>query len=419
MFEVKVEQENNVDVKSPATVDFPDGGWQAWATIAGAFLLYKCFGVFQDFYEIGWIGGAQICLNFAVGALAGRIFDRGYLYHLMIGSIFLMRSGNQYYQVFLSQGLCISIGCGLSYVPSLGIISHYFSRRRALAAGIVSAGSALGAILHPIMLNKLFNSHIGFHNGVRISGGLNVFLLIVATFLMRTRLPPKKENTGSHFPIVRYIKDIPYALVLLGGVFAFCGLFFPIFYLQLDAVLHGVDTNLAFYAISILNAASFFGRIIPNALAPRFGVFQLMMVSLSGAGVIILAMIAVKDAVGVILFGIFYGFLTGAAISLVPPMIALVAEDVNEIGTRMGIYFLFAGMTASFILQRYALTDDCDNQTNPIFGCMYFPCCIIMMVASGLAFGAAGFLAMRRKRAKREQESQVSDSQIHHRSDAS
>jgi hypothetical protein len=31
-----------------------------------------------------------------------------------------------------------------------------------------------------------------------------------------------------------------------------------------DAIEHGVSRNLTFYALSILNAASVFGRIIPN-----------------------------------------------------------------------------------------------------------------------------------------------------------
>jgi hypothetical protein len=33
------------------------------------------------------------------------------------------------------------------------------------------------------------------------------------------------------------------------GCWTFLGLFFPVFYLQLDAVLHGVDKNVAFYSV--------------------------------------------------------------------------------------------------------------------------------------------------------------------------
>jgi hypothetical protein len=52
-----------------------------------------------------------------------------------------------------------------------------------LALGIVASGAAVGGIVHPIMLNQLFNGRIGFHNGVRISGALNGVALLAANLL--------------------------------------------------------------------------------------------------------------------------------------------------------------------------------------------------------------------------------------------
>lgn len=45
----------------------------------------------------------------------------------------------------------------------------------------------------------------------------------------------------------------------------------PYFYVQDYARDQGVSTNLASYALTILNAASIFGRIIPNWLADTYG----------------------------------------------------------------------------------------------------------------------------------------------------
>ena len=44
-------------------------------------------------------------------------------------------------QVFLAQGLANSIAIGLTYVPTLAIVSHYFRRRRAFVLGISAAVS--------------------------------------------------------------------------------------------------------------------------------------------------------------------------------------------------------------------------------------------------------------------------------------
>lgn len=57
-----------------------------------------------------------------------------------------------------------------------------------------------GAVVQPIMLNKFFNGNVGFHNGVRISAGINIILLVLATFLACTRLPPKKTQIAVSIP---------------------------------------------------------------------------------------------------------------------------------------------------------------------------------------------------------------------------
>jgi MCP family monocarboxylic acid transporter-like MFS transporter 10 len=176
----------------------------------------------------------------------------------------------------------------LFYYLGLTVPSHYFQRNRPVAMGVVASGSALGlsfsllyfvvwpmwlflacstgAVIHPIMLNRLFHSHIGFHNGVRISAAFNSALLIISVSMMRTRLPPR--NSGSRLPVVEFMKDTPYPFVVIACVsfFAFnvswiklnhssgmlfiCGYFFPPFYLQLDAIKHNVDPQFAFYCVS-------------------------------------------------------------------------------------------------------------------------------------------------------------------------
>jgi MFS family permease len=248
---------------------------------------------------------------------------------------------NSYYQVFLTHGVALGLASGLSYVPSLGIASHYFHRRRPLAMGIVSSGSALGAIIHPIMLNRLFNGPVGFHNGVRISAAMNTCLLAIACLLMETRLPPRELK---HFPVWEWLKEPGYFAILVAGCWTFLGLFFPVFYLQLDAVLHGVDKNVAFYSLSVLSAASFIGRIIPGGLATKFGVFNLLVLFTMATGVITLSMLGVHNNASTLIFSVFYGIFSGGAISLLAPTVGLLSKDMSEIGARLGILFGIGGI---------------------------------------------------------------------------
>ncbi|KAG9077914.1 hypothetical protein FS749_010160 [Ceratobasidium sp. UAMH 11750] len=172
--------EKQVVAAPPAII--PDGGVVAWTTVAGAWLVLFCtfgyvnaFGVFEDYYsreymtnktssEIAWVGSTQLCLQFAMGLVSGKLFDAGY-FHLTIGAgsflytfcLFMLSLAkeNQYYQVFLPQAVGLGIGLGLLFLPSIGVISHHFRRRRALAMGIVTSGSSCGGIVFPIMLNKV------------------------------------------------------------------------------------------------------------------------------------------------------------------------------------------------------------------------------------------------------------------------
>jgi MCP family monocarboxylic acid transporter-like MFS transporter 10 len=69
------------------------------------------------------------------------------------------------------------------------------------------------------MLNEFFNSNIGFHNGVRISACINIILLVLATLLARTRLPPKK--THKELSTLSLLREPAYGSLLAGFVAAY------------------------------------------------------------------------------------------------------------------------------------------------------------------------------------------------------
>ena len=64
----------------------------------------------------------------------------------------------------------------------------------------------------------------------------------------------------------------------------------PFFYLQVFLEYHGLPENVAFYSLSILNAASIFGRTIPNAFADRVGPMNIFLPMAGVTSVLIFAM---------------------------------------------------------------------------------------------------------------------------------
>jgi MFS family permease len=63
---------------------------------------------------------------------------------LFLLGLFTLAESKNYYQIFLSQGLCVGLGAGLLYVPCLTLVTRSFKDKRALALSIVTCGVGLG-----------------------------------------------------------------------------------------------------------------------------------------------------------------------------------------------------------------------------------------------------------------------------------
>ncbi|EGO28039.1 hypothetical protein SERLADRAFT_347280 [Serpula lacrymans var. lacrymans S7.9] len=363
-------------------LEFPEGGFRGWATVFGAFWVQFCgfgytgsFGVYQDFYTqtylasesssaistdtdkciicLSWIGSVNAFLVIASGLVVGRLYDRGYFYSLAIGgallysfSLFMLSLAkpNQYYQIFLSQSLGAGIGAGMIYIPSIAVVSHYFQRRRSLVMTLVASGSSLGSILHPIMLNNTLNGPLGFGNSVRASAGLISGLLVVSCLTMRPRLPPPATRTNYLLAAKKFSHDSAFVLATLGMPLFTMGYYFPLFYIQLDSITHGLNQTFSFYSLVILNASSLVGRISSGFLADYFGVPNMVIVSMFGGAVSILGMIGLSSLASVVILGIIYGWFAGVYIALMAPLITVLTDDFSELGARMGIAFAITGL---------------------------------------------------------------------------
>ncbi|KAF8448831.1 MFS general substrate transporter [Boletus edulis BED1] len=345
-------------------LDFPEGGWSGWATAIGAFLVqfstygYSIsFGVYQDFYAqtyltnetssaIAWIGSTNAFLFEICGLVAGRLYDRGYFYHLLYGasllqafSLFMLSLArpDNYYQVFLTQGIGSGCAAGLLYVPSMAVLSHYFNKRREQLMTFASSGAYLGAVVHPIMLNNTINGQLGFANGVRASAGFVSGLLLIACLLMRTRLPPSDSRTNFLAAAEKCGRDSAFIFGCLGLCIFVVAFYYPLFYLQLDAVRHDLGNTFSFYSLVIMNTASFVGQLSSTVLVVYFHVPTVLIMVTFCCSVIILGMIGVHTVAGFIVFGVLYGYFAGIFLALWTPVMALLTPDLSELGVRMGI----------------------------------------------------------------------------------
>ncbi|KAJ7646487.1 major facilitator superfamily domain-containing protein [Roridomyces roridus] len=353
--------------------EFPvkDGGLKAWCTLIGGTLIFastigyiNAFGVYQDHYtrgglsasSVSWLGSTQLFLLVSLGLPAGKLVDMGYFRHticagsiIYIGSLLAVSFTDQtkYYQIFLSQGLGMGLGSGLLYVPAMAVQARHWKKRRPMAVGVVLVGAAIGGLIFPIVINRLL-TRSSFANAVRASLYIVIGMLGTANAIMTCPETARQPESDSSIKIIA--KDSAYWFMAFGALLILSGVFFPYFYLQLYAILHQVDSNLAFYSLAVMNAASIPGRIGPNLLAAKFGVLNVLTTFSALCGLLVFALFGVTNAGGMFAFAAVYGFCSGAWLSLITLAFATTARHQSEIGIRLGVgYFIaaFGGLVGS------------------------------------------------------------------------
>lgn len=80
-----------------------------------------------------------------------------------------------------SYGVLVGIGAGLSFPPTVYIVTSYFVKLRGLANGLCISGSALGSIILPPVLRWLLEEY-GYHGACLLMGGITLNVLVGALF---------------------------------------------------------------------------------------------------------------------------------------------------------------------------------------------------------------------------------------------
>ncbi|TFK87296.1 MFS general substrate transporter [Polyporus arcularius HHB13444] len=354
------------DVEEPQLEYVPDGGKEAWTVVLGSSLalfasagMINTYGTFQSYYEttllpssssssISLIGSLQIFLLYFGGTFAGRIFDAyGTSVMIPLGSFILvfalmMVSLTQYdqaYQVFLSHGVLFGLGIALLFNPSLAVLGHWFRRRRALAIGLTTGGSASGGVVFPIILEQLIPI-VGFPWAVRIIAFILMACLTVSCLTIRTRLPLSGHISWRTAVDFRGWKDPRYALATIAAFLLFYAFFIPYFYIQIYANFRGMPPGIANYLLAILNAMNVPSRILPGIVADRYGTLNVFVPAATICSILILGLwLPSRSSGSIIAFAALYGLVSGAFVSLLPTYIATISPR-EVYGARLGSVYL-------------------------------------------------------------------------------
>jgi hypothetical protein len=200
----RIRSNTNVDDPGPP----PDGGLEAWSMAFAAHLVLfniwgfiNSFGLFQTYYvqvmkiggdsSVAWIGTTQVFILFGMGTWTGRALDAGFFkVQFVLGSIisvtalFLLSLCKNFWQVFLAQTVATGVGFGLSFVPSLALVTTYFSKNRSVALAVAVTGSCTGGLIFPAIAETMF-PRVGFPWAIRTIAFVQLACNVVAGLILK------------------------------------------------------------------------------------------------------------------------------------------------------------------------------------------------------------------------------------------
>ena len=138
-------------------------------------------------------------MNFFFGPFTSALCDRfGCRVVAMVGGLisvtamFATSFVNSLVSIYLTYSILWGMGSSMCYVPTFLMVGRYFERRKSLANGIITAGSAVGALVMGPTINMLLE-RFGWRNTMRIIGGVGCAMVLAA---LTYRPPPVKSEVN-------------------------------------------------------------------------------------------------------------------------------------------------------------------------------------------------------------------------------
>ncbi|PYI33375.1 MFS general substrate transporter [Aspergillus indologenus CBS 114.80] len=414
------ETSHSVEDASPAAASPPKKqGTKAWLALTGGVLgmfasfgWVNCVAVFQAEYElnqlrdysssqVSWISSVLFFFMLGFSPVAGRLYDgHGPRLPIVIGTflhvfgLMMASLSTKYYQFILSQSVCSGLGTSLIITPSMTAPMTYFHDRRALAGGFAIAGSSLGGVIFPFMVNHLLAS-IGFAWTMRACAFLILGLLLVTcTLISSNATHSPKEFKLSHY--LRPLKEVNFLLMCIASFFMYWGMFVPYVFMVISSIHYGMSVTMGYNLIPIQNGVSFFGRTVPQIWARKYGQFNVFILAMVASIVVVLASwLPSRGNAAIIVFTILFGFVSGTTIGL-GPMLVMALSPPTEIGYRVGTVFAVAGLgalTSPPIAGVLITRNGGDYVYAAVFSGVAYAVSTVVMVILRVRIGGWGFLS--------------------------
>ncbi|KAF1843738.1 MFS general substrate transporter [Cucurbitaria berberidis CBS 394.84] len=345
----------------------PDGGKDAWLFLAAGFVIEIMvwgfpwsYGIFQDYYStslpfagssgIPAIGTSAMGILYMAAPITFGSVIRYPQYKrpaIVVGlltmclSLALSSLCTTVPQLVMTQGILYGIGGAVTYSPVVQFLDEWFVRRKGLAFGIMWAGTGVGGVITPLLLEFLLHKY-GFRNALRIWTILVFVISLPLTWFLKPRLPvPSTNRARLGFT---FLTDRSFWIFQLGSIFQSLGFFVPSIYLPTYAKQLGFDSTVSALTIVLINVATVFGSIGMGSVIDRWPVTTGILISTTGAVLSVFLIWGFSTTLPpLLIFSFSYGLFAGSFTNTWPGILRTVQKNTGQMEGPMVFSILSLG----------------------------------------------------------------------------
>ncbi|KAF2006141.1 putative MFS monocarboxylate transporter [Amniculicola lignicola CBS 123094] len=347
-----------------------DTGKDAWMFLAAAFVIETlvwgfpfAFGIFQSYYSthapfagssnVAIIGTCAMGIMYLSAPLVFGVIQRwqwtkrpaialGLV--IMCLALGLSSLAQNTTHLIVTQGVFYAIGGGLTYSPVIVYVDEWFVKRKGLAYGIMWAGTGLGGVLIPILLQSLLDKY-GFRTALRVWTIVLFLCTIPLIYALKPRIPLSHSSSSHAKPFnLSFLTNRTFLLLQAGNIFEGVGFFIPSIYLPTIATQLGASSSISALTVIMFNVASVFGCVAMGLVIDRWHVTTCILVSTLGSTLSIFLLWGLSSSLApLFVFCVFYGLFAGSFTSTYPGVMKAVQDSTGRSDGIMVFAMLAAG----------------------------------------------------------------------------
>ncbi|KAH7108856.1 major facilitator superfamily domain-containing protein [Dendryphion nanum] len=345
-----------------------DGGKDAWLFLFSAFVLEIlvwgfpfAFGIFQEYYtsnppfagsrNIPIIGTCAMGLMYLSSPLIfgffawypnsrHRCITIGLI--IMCLSLGLSSLSQTVPHLIVSQGVFYPIGGALCYSPVVAFMDEWFVNKKGLAFGIMWAGTGIGGIIIPLLLQYLLDRY-GFRTTLRVWSAVLFVATIPLTIYLRPRLPVAQVTNHRKFDMT-FLRNRSFLLFQLGNVLEGFGYFVPSFYLPTYARTLGASSPVSAFTLILINVTAVFGCVVMGGIVDRWHITTCILLSTIGSTLSVFLLWGFSTNLPLLLvFCAVYGLFAGSYSTTYPGVMKTLKDKEQGTDSMMVFAVLAAG----------------------------------------------------------------------------